>query len=195
MERYDLTGRHGRGAIGFTAESEKYPEGREYVFKSPPGREGLFLVNLIQLGQKAALGDAPSAQELEKLLVDDDDERDMYHRVMGDTLEVMLDDGVNWEDVQNIYTSLLRKWGQFQPIRSTLEELDAGEAEGPAANRAEKRAAAKKSPAKKAPARSSSRKGGSRSSRTSGATKALTADPASTPSSETSEPPVVAATA
>lgn len=155
--------------------SKKYPKGHTYRFASPTFEVGLWLKNLIELGQRAALGLDVNTEQVGKLLLDDSEEADAYRRVMGDTFEQLRKDDVSWGHTQQVFRLLLKHWGAGQDIEVTLREAAGESVPGP--NRQTKRAAA----------RGSSPKAGSRSSRASSATKAPTGARASTRSRKTSE--------
>jgi hypothetical protein len=154
--------------------SKKAPKGKAYRFASPDFETGLWLKNLIEFGQRVALGGEVRDSDTERLNLDDDEEVDLYRRVMGDTFEQLRTDGVSWGHVQKVFQLLLKHWGTGQDVAATLREA-AGEAEAQP-NRTARRASA----------RSSSPTAGSKSSRASTATKARTAAKASTRSSGTS---------
>lgn len=193
MATYDVSEYLEDGAIVLEGiRSTEHPKGRSYRFESPSFEVGLWLKNLIEFGQRAslraAIGVAPKPDEFAELILDDNEEIDTYRRVMGDTFDELRADDVPWQSVQGIFTLLLKKWGNSQPIEVTLNE---GKAAAP--NRETRRAAAKAAPA--TGANSSSRKAGSKSSRArtprkkapaSSATRARTTGQGSTRSSRTS---------
>jgi hypothetical protein len=151
--------------------SEKFPDGKAYRFTSPDAKTGLWLKNLIELGVRAGLGIKSEAGDLQKLVLDDDEERNLYARVMGATFDELVADKVSWSRVKKIFDLLLRHYGAGQDIAGAV----AGEAEA-RPNRATRRATARKTV-------------GSSSSRASGATPARTRSQASTRSSKTSAKP------
>jgi len=169
--------------------SERHPEGKAYRFESPSAKIGLWLQHLLEFGIKvsligkaAAAGediDAAAIPDPGKLVLDDDEERDLYRKVMGPTYDELLDDGVSHGRIQRVFQLLLMHWGANRDIGS---QIAAGlpEAPGPV-NRAEKRAR--------------QRKAGSSSSRASTATPARSRARTSTRSSGTSASGQAAATA
>lgn len=137
--------------------SEKHPDGKAYRFTSPSAKKGLWLKNLIEFGVKANLGIEASPGEVGKLSLDDDEEMDLYRDVMGDTLTELLDDGVSWSRVQQVFGLLLGHYGMGRGIDNALKE-HSGEA-GARPNRAARRSASKTStkPTRQAKAGSSSK--------------------------------------
>lgn len=182
MPTYDLTQFLEDDSVKLKVPSRKYPKGREYRFESPDFETGLWLKNLIEFGQRAALGIEVAPGDADKLVLDDDEETDLYRRVMGDTFEQLRTDKVSWGHVQEVFKLLLGKWGTGRDIDVALQEAQGGSTTQP--NRAARRASTTRS----------SSKAGSKSSPASLATKARTASPASTRSSATSAKPRVAKT-
>lgn len=176
MEEFNLTGVLDDGAIALTVASKKYPKGRKYVFHSPTAKTGMWLQNLVTLGQQAQFGVESAAEKLSTLVLDDEQERDdLYPLVMGDTLKQMISDDTTWATIQDVFAILLAKWGTNQSIQESVDNLT-GEAAAQPANRE----------ARRANGRASSPTAGSKSSRASSATKARTSGRTSTPSSTTS---------
>jgi hypothetical protein len=151
----------------------KYPDGKAYRFASPDAKTGLWLKNLIEFGVRANLGLPVEDGTVGKLQLDDDEERDMYVRVMGPTYDELVADGVSWSRLQRVFGLLLRHYGSGQDIAGAI----AGEAEA-RPNRATRRAAKKTV--------------GSSSSRASGATQAPTRKSGSSRSSKTTAAPAKA---
>lgn len=169
MGEHDLTEFLGDGGEDLKIPSTEHPEGRWYHFRSPNFETGLWLKNVIEFGQKANIRERVGgkltaeeardlAKDVGKLVLDDDEEQDMYRRVMGDTFDEMRADDVNWDNTQRVFGILLNKWGNSQPIEVTLEK---GKATAP--NRTARRAAAKKAPTA-SPAKRPARKAGLKSS-------------------------------
>jgi len=182
MATYDLSDYLEDGTVVLEGiRSEKFADGKAYRFASPSAKVGLWLQHLVEFGIRANLagGQVVSQAEVGKLVLDDDEERDLYQRVMGATLEEMLTDGVPWSSVQKVFKLLLQHWGANRDIGA---QIAAGrpEAQGPV-NRAERRAQQKTA--------------GSRSSRASTGTPARTRSRTSTRSSGTSGTGREAATA
>jgi hypothetical protein len=114
-------------------------DGRIYVVQGVDGETGLWAQRLLDMGMAAMRG-----QEVDGSKLDDDQERGVYARLLGDTFQELLDAGVTWERIKHCaYTALL--W--IASSMSTAEEFWAtwgksaeGEAEALAPNRASRRA-------------------------------------------------------
>src|SRR4051812_10427810 len=78
-------------------------DGRIYVVHGVDGETGLWAQRLIELGLAAMNG-----KEVDGSLLDDDQERGVYARLLGDTYQELLDAGVRWERIKHVaYTALL----------------------------------------------------------------------------------------
>lgn len=155
--------------------SDKFPDGKAYRFASPSAKVGLWLKNLAEFGLRASLGeDAPLPSDLSKIVLDDDEEHDLYRRVMGETYAEMMADGVSHARVQKVFGLLFLHYGAGRSIDRQLAppppQDGRPEAAGPS-NRATRRAAQKTA--------------GSSSSRASSGTPARTRARTSTRSSKT----------
>lgn len=183
MATFDLTEYLEDDSVKLKIPSRRYKNGHEYTFESPDFETGLWLKNMIEFGQRAALGVDTSKDDLGKLVLDDDEEVDLYRRVMGDTFDQLRADKVSWGHTQEVFRVLLRKWGTGQDIAVILQEAQGNIPTQP--NREARRASA----------RTSSPKAGSKSNRTSSGTKAPTRGRGSTSSSGTSGGKAAARTA
>lgn len=171
--------------------SKLHPEGKTYRVESPDAATGLWLTQLAHLGGKAAFGLSISASDLASLKLDDDQERDLYQRVMGCTSECravgedgtvgapcgstydeMVADAVAWTVLQKIAQDAYL----FFAIDEAMANTRLGSpGEAPArANRATRRTAAKTA--------------GRKSARASTASGSRTPKPASTASSTSPKP-------
>lgn len=81
--------------------------GKTYTIQPVDGKTGVWVQRLFQLGAKAAGGQVLDPEALASLQLDDDQERDAFSRVLGDTLEEMLADKVGWEDIKLVGTTAL----------------------------------------------------------------------------------------
>ena len=117
--------------------SKKYPEGKVYRIPSPDALTGLWLESLADIGVKAASGVALTEADASSVELDDDDERSVYQRVLGEAYDEMLDDGISYV--------ALGKIGQYAFIFFTVgkEAADASIAMATLPNRKARRAAAK----------------------------------------------------
>lgn len=78
-------------------------DGRVYVVQGVDGETGVWATLLLELGQAALAG-----KEVDGSRLDDDQERETYARLMGDTYQELLDAGVKWERIKHCaYTTLL----------------------------------------------------------------------------------------
>ncbi len=137
-------------------------DGRIYVVHGVDGETGLWAQRLLDMGMAAMAG-----KEVDGSKLDDDEERDVYARLLGGTFQELLDAGVTWERIKHVaYTALL--W--IASSMSTAEEFWAtwgkqdaeGEEEALEPNRASRRASAAVARTTKSPARTS----GTRASKT-----------------------------
>jgi hypothetical protein len=105
-------------------------DGKTYRVESPDAKTGLFLAGLANVGVKAASGGDVAAADVEKLDLDDDEERDFMEMVLGDTFAELIADGVSWMKIQRL--------SRYCFIHFAVGEEAADEA--PAPNRAARRA-------------------------------------------------------
>ena len=142
MSRLDLTGYLEDDSVeipGIT--STAYPDGKTYTFVSPDARTGLHLASLADLAVRARMGVDVGAQAA-ALDLDDDQERELMRKVMGATLDELVDDGVSWVRIQRLNRYLFIHFAMGEDAARGLRL--SGEAPVPA-NRAARRAE-KKSP-------------------------------------------------
>jgi hypothetical protein len=116
-------------------------DGRIYVVRGVDGETGLWATRVLELGQAAMAG-----KEVDGSLLDDDQERAAYARLLGDTFQELLDAGVTWERIKHCaYTALLwitSNMDTAEKFWETWGKRDAeGEAEALEPNRASRRAA------------------------------------------------------
>jgi len=114
--------------------------GKTYRVESPDAKTGLFLSSLANIGVNAAGGGQVSEADLEKLDLDDVEERDFMKMVLGDTLDELIFDGVSWVKIQKLSRYC------FIAFAIGVEAADDAQASGtlsgeaPAPNRAARRA-------------------------------------------------------
>lgn len=74
----------------------KLPVGEKtYVVESPDANTGLWVQSLMSASAAVRAGLVPTETD-SKLILDDDEERSLYERVLGPTCQQMIDDGVRW---------------------------------------------------------------------------------------------------
>lgn len=71
--------------------------GKTYVIESPDAKTGMWIQEAVTLAARVKAGDAVGAGDLASLELDDDQEKDLYKRVLGPVHAQMVDDGVPWE--------------------------------------------------------------------------------------------------
>jgi hypothetical protein len=74
-------------------------KGKTYVVKSPNAATGLFVQSLMSAAQMSRAGFAVDAADT-RLVLDDDDERNLYQRVLGDTFDELVADGIAWPHLE-----------------------------------------------------------------------------------------------
>lgn len=130
-------------AIRPTIKSKKHPEGKVYVIPSPDAETGLSLTAMVNLANKAASGQLATEEQAkeaaEELELDDNDERDLYERVLGTAYAELREDNVPWTAIQRLGQYCLIYFGMSAQAatRALQTGVLLGEAAGP--NRAEKR--------------------------------------------------------
>jgi hypothetical protein len=128
-------------------------DGRIYVVQGVDGETGIWANLLLELGQAALAG-----KEVDGSRLDDDQERDAYARLLGDTYQELLDADVSWERIKHVaYTALL--WvtsgmATAEEFWATWGKSAEGEAEA-RPNRASRRASEAVARTTKTPARTS----------------------------------------
>lgn len=74
--------------------------GKTYVIPSPDAKTGLWCQRIIALASKAKDGDLTD-DDADSLKLDDDEERDLFQRLLGEAFEEMVADGLPWEHVKH----------------------------------------------------------------------------------------------
>lgn len=116
-------------------------DGRDFTIPSPNARDGLWLSRLANLGMKVA-GDAePTAEDVERLQLDDQAERELYEVVLGSAFEELVEADVPWVKIQRLgrWAFIYFAMGPEQAEQARASGALTGEAPRP--NRAQKRAA------------------------------------------------------
>lgn len=73
--------------------------GKTYVIPSPDAKTGLWCQRIIALAGKGK--DGLTDDDAASLRLDDDEERDLFQRLLGDAFEEMVADGLPWEHVKH----------------------------------------------------------------------------------------------
>src|SRR6478752_5332110 len=81
-------------------------KGKMYVIPSPDAATGLFCQRLMAVGTSAALGQEPEGDTVDAIL-SDDDERDLYRRLLGPAWDEMIADDVPWMVMQHAGTTAM----------------------------------------------------------------------------------------
>jgi hypothetical protein len=125
----------------FDAEIELPIGDKTYVIKSPDAETGLMCQNLMAGAATIMTGGELTDKDAEKLTLDDDDEQDLYKRIMGEAWDEMFTDKVPWTLIKHAGTTSL-VW-----ITQGREEAEEFWSAGPAPK--EKQPTDHKAPAKK----------------------------------------------
>jgi len=75
--------------------------GKEYTIKSPDSALGVRIARMWTTGLAAVNGVEISAKDLEGLVLDDTDARDLYQRLLGDAFAEMEADGIRWHWIRH----------------------------------------------------------------------------------------------
>jgi hypothetical protein len=113
--------------------------GTTYRVHDVDAETGVWVQKVMDIGLAAYQG-----KDVDGAVLDDDEERDTYERVLGDTYEQMLADGVDWGDIKHVAVTAMI-WIAFDADTAERfwETGDKGEAaapETPGPNRASRRA-------------------------------------------------------
>lgn len=79
--------------------------GKTYVVPSPDARTGLWATSMMQAGAAVFAGVTPD--EDARLQLDDDEERDVYRRILGPVYDELLADKVPWSTFKRVGTTAL----------------------------------------------------------------------------------------
>lgn len=118
-------------------------DGKTYTVQSPDAKTGLWLSSLANVGVKAAGDQQVTEAELEKLQLNDDEERDFAQQVLGKTYDELIFDGVPWVKIQKLirYCFVAFAIGIEAADEALANGALSGEAGAP--NRAARRAASR----------------------------------------------------
>lgn len=79
--------------------------GKVYVIASVDAETGLWCQRMMISAADVATGGQLSEDDIEDLVLDDDQERDMYKRVLGPVYDQLIADGVSWERLKHVGTT------------------------------------------------------------------------------------------
>ncbi|MEV4472805.1 hypothetical protein [Nonomuraea sp. NPDC049504] len=118
--------------------------GKTYVIPAPDAEVGLLCQRLMHASLAAQSGeqvDDPKLNELAEVVLNDDEERDLYQRVLGPVWDELVRDGVSWPKVQHVgATAMVWVAAGEDAAAKIWARGGAGEASAP--NRATRRATA-----------------------------------------------------
>lgn len=93
-------------------------KGKIYRFEPLDADTGVFLQTVTTLSARHDAGGTIDPSDVEQISLDEDDPRDIWHRVLGDAFDEMKADGLDWEWVK-LVTSTIIIW--------TVNDRDAAE--------------------------------------------------------------------
>ena len=103
--------------------------GKTYRVESPDAATGLWIQSIMSAAAFVRSGATPTDADVQTVL-DDDDERDMYARVLGDTHAQLVADGVPWHTIKRAGTTAVM-WVAYG--EETAERFWNGESADPKA--------------------------------------------------------------
>ncbi len=118
--------------------------GKWYRISAPDAEVGLLCQRLMHAGLAAEQGeqvDDPKLNELAAVVLNDDEERDLYQRVLGPVFDELRADGVSWPKIQHVGATAL-VWVAAGKEAAAKIWASGGTGEAPAPNRATRRATA-----------------------------------------------------
>lgn len=113
--------------------------GKTYSIPSPDAITGLRLTALANLGAKVHAGADVTPEDLARLQMSDDDERDFLQQVLGAAFDQLVADGVSWVRIQRLGRYAFLHFAMSpEAATAAMEKSLQGEAAAP--NRAARRA-------------------------------------------------------
>lgn len=82
--------------------SRAHPGGKTYRVPSPDAATGLRLTAVANIGLRASSGGELSAKDRDAVNLADDEEEDLYRKVLGPVYDEMVADGVKWMLLQRV---------------------------------------------------------------------------------------------
>ncbi|WP_433355635.1 DUF7426 family protein [Microtetraspora malaysiensis] len=116
--------------------------GKWYRIPAPDAEVGLLCQRLMHAGMAAEPGepvDDPKLNELASVVLNDDQERDLYQRVLGPVFDELRADGVTWPKIQHVGATAT-VWVAAGKEAAAKVWAAGGVGEAPAPNRATRRA-------------------------------------------------------
>lgn len=116
--------------------------GKLYRIPPPDAEVGLLCQRLMQAGLAAEQGEQvndPELNELAAVVLDDDEERDLYVRILGPVWAELRADGVSWPKIQHVGSTAL-VWVAAGKEAAAKIWVAGSTGEAPAPNRATRRA-------------------------------------------------------
>lgn len=135
----------------FLDEALRLPiRGKTYVIEPCDAETGLMCQRLLGLAAKAVGGTEVTDEDAKKVQLDDDDERDLYQRLLGNVWDEMFSDGLPWRVIQKAGTTALL-WTVYGDEQAESYWNGSGKAKAPE----DRKAPRKKSTARQASPNSS----------------------------------------
>jgi hypothetical protein len=103
--------------------------GKVYAVKSPDAATGLLAQRLLVNGLRSAAGEDLSPQDIAALELSDDDERDLYPRILGDCYGQMVKDNIPWEMIKHAALTIFMWVGYNREAAETFWESAASSGE------------------------------------------------------------------
>jgi hypothetical protein len=89
--------------------------GKVYIVPAPDAELGLWCQRMVSAGLMIQAGETPP-ETAPPLTLDDDDERALYQRMLGETFDVMVSDGISWPKIQLVGQTALLWIGSGRPL-------------------------------------------------------------------------------
>ncbi|NRQ31277.1 hypothetical protein HII36_05420 [Nonomuraea sp. NN258] len=119
--------------------------GKWYRVPAPDAEVGLLCQRLMHAGLAAEQGQAvddPKLTELVEVVLNDEEERDLYQRILGPTWDELRADGVSWPKIQHVGATALVWIAAGKDAAAKVWASGGTTGEAPAPNRATRRATA-----------------------------------------------------
>lgn len=117
--------------------------GKTYTVPPCSADDGLWAQALMDAALKAATGGEVNEDDLSRIVLNDDDERSLYQRLLGTAFDEMKDDGVDWPSIARCGQTAFVFFTQGEDAAQVVWEQQPGEA--PAPNRETRRQESKAS--------------------------------------------------